>query len=246
MKSIGNLPDNQNVDKAFNNVAQQYDDWIQNALPGYDEIFSTAVELIPFDRQRKIEVLDLGAGTGLFSQHVLEAYPKANFVLIDLAEEMLGIARNRFANSSNSLEFIRGDLTQLDYSARFDLVISSLAIHHLSHEGKQKVFKRIFDALRSGGAFINVDQIRGEGRFEEIYWNTWLDKVRATDAAENMILKSIERRRKFDQDATLSDQIAWLRAAGFQADCVYKNYFVGVFLALKPKKSANTSTEHQS
>ena len=36
-----------------------------------------------------------------------------------------------------------------------------------------------------------------------------------------------------DRDAGLFEQLSWLEQAGFDADCIYKHYFVAVFLALK-------------
>jgi len=39
-----------------------------------------------------------------------------------------------------------------------------------------------------------------------------------------------------DRDSALLDQLDWMKMAGFFADCVYKNYFGGIFLALKPAR----------
>ena len=78
------------IDEAFDASVAYYDDWMMKALPNYADIFSTALALLPFDPQATLEVLDLGAGTGLFSSHVLGKYPHANFVLVDLAEKNAG------------------------------------------------------------------------------------------------------------------------------------------------------------
>tara|TARA_B100002003_G_scaffold205279_1_gene198621 strand:- start:1305 stop:2021 length:717 start_codon:yes stop_codon:yes gene_type:complete len=236
MTARTNIPKGETVDEAFSDVAHDYDQWVQKALPGYNEIFDTAIELIPYRPEKAIEVLDLGAGTGLFCKHVLEAFLNASFVLYDLSDEMLEVARKRLAASANRFEYIQGDLVQVRYRLKFDLVISSMSIHHIGDQEKQVLCRRIYQALRPGGAFINVDQIKGVGRFGELYWTTWLRKVREAGAEEKHIQKSIDRRRKFDQEASLLDQLDWMKMAGFQADCVYKNYFVGVFLALKPAR----------
>jgi hypothetical protein len=66
-----------------------------------------------------------------------------------------------------------------------------------------------------------------------LYWKTWLAKVQAAGASETKIQTSVKRRKEFDRDAGLSDQLTWLTEAGFMADCIYKHYFVAVFLALK-------------
>jgi tRNA (cmo5U34)-methyltransferase len=224
---------NRSVEEAFSEAAPEYDTCVKQALPSYDELFSVAVEIIPFERDQRIAVADLGAGSGLFSLHVLEAYPKAVFTLVDASREMLDMARKRFKKQIESFTFIAQRLENFSESERFDAVISSLAIHHLEDADKQSWFKRIFAALRPGGAVINVDQIKGEPPFDQLYWNTWLSEIRKAGASEPRIQTSVKRRREFDRDACLYDQLRWLAEAGFVADCIYKHYFVAVFLALK-------------
>jgi tRNA (cmo5U34)-methyltransferase len=223
------------IDQAFNATTATYDDWMQRALLGYADLFETAVNIIPFPTDRPIRVLDLGAGTGLFSQNVLAAYPKAEFVLVDVADKMLDVARDRFSKYSGQFRFEISDYRALNAQLEYDLVISSLSIHHLTDPEKRSLFQTVFKSLRDPGVFINVDQIRGETEaVRRLYWNRWMKHVRQSGATEEQIQSSISRRTEFDKDALLSDQIAWLNEAGFSSvDCVYKNYFLGVFLAIK-------------
>jgi tRNA (cmo5U34)-methyltransferase len=220
--------------EAFDQAAPDYDAWVRQALPTYEELFSVAVEVIPHANETSIDVADLGAGSGLFSERVRATYPRARFSLFDASAKMLDRARERFASSGDVFSFHQQNLEQFQEPNGYDLVISSLAIHHLEHGEKQALFRRVFESLRTGGVFVNVDQVRGEAPFGDLYWSTWLSKVRASGAPAARIQASIERRKAFDRDASLSEQLVWLREAGFQADCIYKHYFVAVFLALKP------------
>ncbi|MBW2408524.1 MAG: class I SAM-dependent methyltransferase [Deltaproteobacteria bacterium] len=221
------------VEQAFSEAAPDYDTWVKQALPAYDELFSVAVECIPFAHDRPLDIVDLGAGSGLFSRRVHSAYPQAAFTLVDASRDMLDLARKRFEQRTASFTFVEQRLEDFAEPERFDVVISSLAIHHLEDADKRSLFKRIFTALRPGGAFINVDQIKGNPPFDRLYWETWLARVRAAGASEDQIQTSIRRRREFDRDASLSDQLKWLNEAGFAVDCIYKHYFVAVLLALK-------------
>lgn len=230
------MTDNQqSIEHAFNDTVAYYDDWMRKALPQYEYLFSTAVELIPFAPERPLRVLDLGAGTGLFSWHVYQKFTQAHFVLIDLAEKLLRLAQDRFQGTASQVEVVVQDYRNLAVSEPYDLVISSLSIHHLTDAEKQVLFGRIYHALKSGGVFINVDQIKGPTPlFQELYWRNWLQRVRQNGADEEHIQQSIQRRKTYDQDATLVDQLTWLAAAGFSdVDCIYKNYFIGIFLAEK-------------
>jgi tRNA (cmo5U34)-methyltransferase len=223
------------VGQAFNASVDYYDDWMKKALPNFDDLFGSAIALIPFASTQPIDVLDLGAGTGLFSYHVLEKYPQARFVLYDLADKMLEVARDRFRSCLPQAEFVTGDYRTLRVTHDFDLVISSLSIHHLTDDEKQSLFRSIHAVLRKPGLFINIDQIRGGTAYlRDVYWNHWLTQVRQREPDEKRIQESIHRRTTYDRDALLADQLRWLTEAGFtDVDCVYKNFFVGVFLAVK-------------
>ena len=223
------------IDQAFNASVEYYDDWIKKALPNYGDIFGTATDLIPFNTTAQIDVLDLGAGTGLFSKHVLDKYPKANFVLYDLADKMMEIARERFFKQHLQFKYIIGDYRALQVTQEFDLAISSLSIHHLKDNEKSLLFRSVYKVLRKGGVFINIDQVRGETAYlRDLYRDHWLAQVKRLGASDEHIRESIDRRKTYDQDALLADQIQWLKEAGFvNVDCVYKNYFMGVFFACK-------------
>jgi tRNA (cmo5U34)-methyltransferase len=223
------------IDQAFDRTVAYYDDWMKKALPGYDDLLAMATEVMPFAGDAPIRVLDLGAGTGLFSQHVLQKYPNATFTLTDVAAKMLEVAEQRFTDQAGRFEFVVEDYRNLQVVEDFDLVISSLSIHHLTDEEKKRLCQQIHAALRRDGVFVNVDQIKGETEYlQNLYWELWLRHVRASGASEEQIRESIERRTTYDQDAFLADQLQWLREAGFKnVDCVYRHTFVGVFLAMK-------------
>jgi tRNA (cmo5U34)-methyltransferase len=223
------------INQAFNDSIAYYDDWMRKALPNYTDLFRTAQELVPFPPDQAIDVLDLGAGTGLFSQHILEKYPNARFLLIDLADKMLDVAKQRFGGHPQQFVYRVGDYRSIEVPHEVDLVISSLSIHHLSDAEKRDLFRTIHGSLRIPGIFLNVDQIRGGTDYlRDLYWTHWLTQVRRNEPSQKRIQESIERRTAFDRDSLLADQLRWLSEAGFvNVDCVYKNFFVGVFLAMK-------------
>ena len=223
------------IEEFFNRSADYYDDWLRKAVPYYDQVFATAVELIPFDTKDEIRVLDLGAGTGLFAWHVIRRFPQARLVLYDISSQMLDVARERFAELEDRVSVVEADYLRLDALDTYDAVVSSFSIHHLAHVDKQRLFSLAYRALKSSGAFINIDQIQAPTPdLMDLYWYGWLEKVRSAGADEAQVQESIRRRRKLDNDATLSDQLRWLADAGFtDVDCIYKHYFIGVLYGRK-------------
>ena len=120
------------IDNAFNKSAEYYDDWIKKALPSCDELFAAAVDSIPFGATDPIKVLDLGAGTGLFSWYILQKFHQADFTLLDIADKLLEIAKERFASHPQQFQTIIQDYKNLELSTKFDLIISSLSMRRVS------------------------------------------------------------------------------------------------------------------
>ena len=75
---------------------------------------------------------------------------------------MMDVARERFCKQHLQFKYIIGDYRALQVTREFDLVISSLSIHHLTDNEKSLLFGSVYKVLRKGGAFINIDQVRGD------------------------------------------------------------------------------------
>ncbi|MEP0881772.1 GNAT family N-acetyltransferase [Trichocoleus sp. ST-U3] len=218
------------IQQAFNTAATEYDKLRRTLIPCFDDFYQTAIQVIPFDRTAALNVLDLGAGTGLYSGMVQAVFPNAEFTLLDLATEMLEQAKARFQQMGKSPKIWIGDYVKTDLSDSYDLIISGLSIHHLSDSEKQHLYQRIYDALKPGGMFVNADQVLGRTpQLEQFYQQQWLNTVRDRGISEEH-LRAAQHRMTYDRLAPLDAQIQWLEAAGFQnVDCWYKHYSFAVF-----------------
>lgn len=223
---------NSSVKQLFDAVAQDYDRQRRKLIPCFDDFYGVALSLIePTDNEP--EILDLGAGTGLFSGMVLQKFPNARMTLVDISEKMLEKARDRF-RESDRVHYVVGDYANMEFPQTFDVVISSLSIHHLTHEAKRQLFANVYRVLNDGGIFVNADQVKGESpETDQYFWQRWLEYIHGSGLTQAEIDASIER-RKLDINATLTDQIRWMAEAGFQeVDCMYKYMDFGVFFGRK-------------
>lgn len=141
----------------FNQKAKEYDSERRALIPCFDDFYGIAIDCIDFKGDNP-KVLDLGAGTGILSQFLLEKYPNAEIVLIDLAEEMLKEAEKRFEGNDN-ISFICDDYITHEFNTKFDIIISSLSIHHLTGTEKKVLIEKYYDLLNDGGNFVNADQV---------------------------------------------------------------------------------------
>lgn len=220
------------IKEQFNEAAQKYDKQRAKLIPCFDDFYKIASDLASLETDSP-KVLDLGAGTGLFSSYILNKYPKATLTLIDLSENMLDIAKTRFQNKPN-IQYIAGDYTQFEYLEQFDLVISSLSIHHLNDSEKKHLYQKVYSIMKSNSIFINADQILGNTEFlDSLYKSDWRNYIEHSGLDQVEISSAIER-TKLDRMTTLDQQLRWLNESGFtDVDCIYKYYNFVVMFARK-------------
>ena len=119
-----------NMETQFNLIAEQYDQNRRKFIPCFDDYYQSTTKLIAANLAKPTRILDLGAGTGLLSYFWYQQFPTSEYVLVDIAEEMLNIARKRFAGLDNvSCQIL--DYAQELPAAEFDAIISAHSIHHL-------------------------------------------------------------------------------------------------------------------
>jgi ubiquinone/menaquinone biosynthesis C-methylase UbiE len=103
-------------------------------------------------------VLDLGCGTGTLALMLKRAAPGAVVTGLDADEEILGIARAKADEAGLDVSWDRAFAHDLPYpGASFDVVISSLMIHHLDPAQKQRTFQEIHRVLRPSGELHILD-----------------------------------------------------------------------------------------
>lgn len=220
---------------AFSAHAPEYTALRRRLVPGYDRFYGTAVEALrPLAEGGSgvRRVLDLGAGTGLMTAHVAQAFPQARFELLDGSQAMLNEASLTLGELVSAVHLC--DMTSALPGGPFDAVVSALAIHHLEHPDKQDLYRRIFAVLRPGGIFVNAEQVAGPtAELSELYDERWAADCLALGASHAEVADATER-RKHDRCAPVEPQLTWLREAGFAwADCYYKDFGLAILCARK-------------
>ena len=107
-------------------------------------------------------ILDLGSGSGLVAQMVLDQKAKARVFGLDSSTAMLGIAKARLARYGERVRLAEGDLTVLDRvdaPAGCSAAIAVQSLHHLEEAAYRAAVRWTFDHLAPGGWFFIIDRL---------------------------------------------------------------------------------------
>jgi tRNA (cmo5U34)-methyltransferase len=187
-----------------------------DSIPHRTEGEATLLECLP---ERMNRVLDLGSGDGRLLGLVLLGRPNVSAIALDFSTAMLVRLRGRFSSMGN-VQVIDHDLqNRLPQFGKFDAVVSSFAIHHLTHERKRALYAEIFAALNPGGVFCNLEHVAS-----------------STDALHGKFLESIQWPNEDPSNKLLDlhQQLVWLREIGFQdVDCLWKWRELALMVGMK-------------
>lgn len=82
-------------------IAKEYDANRKKFIPCFDDFYENTTRLITSNIDVPKRVLDLGAGTGLLTYYWFKECKTTEYVLVDIAEEMLAVSQKRFAGLEN-------------------------------------------------------------------------------------------------------------------------------------------------
>ena len=221
------------IQKQFDFVAREYDAGRRMFIPCYDDYYRTMTDFLCLTVKNPKLILDLGAGTGLLTKLIYDNYPNSSYTLVDISNDMLEIARKRFAGCNN-VHFQILDYTKTLPAGSYDLITSALSIHHLTDEDKAKLYGNIYDVLSENGWFVNFDQFNATSEeMNTLYNSWWYDFIRESGLPRQEYDKW-QIRKKLDKENTIDDTKRMLHDAGFRlAECIYSFMKFGVVLAKK-------------
>jgi tRNA (cmo5U34)-methyltransferase len=179
-----------------------------DTIPHRSEGEAALLEWLPRPLER---VLDLGTGDGRLLSIVTASCAPREAVALDFSETMIERLRRRFVDVPG-IRIIAHDLDSplpADVGI-FDAIVSSFAIHHLSHRRKRVLYKEVYSCLRPGGVFCNLEHVAS-----------------ATPALHRKFLATLDVRPE-DEDPSnklldVQSQLDWMEDIGFvDVDCHWK------------------------
>jgi SAM-dependent methyltransferase len=194
-----------------------------DSIPHRVEGETTLLEFVPAGAKR---ILDLGTGGGRLLALVKAARPSAEFVGLDFSPTMLEVLRKTIAGESRVTIVSHDFASEMPVMEPFESVISSFAIHHVTHRRKRALYQEIFELLEPNGVFCNLEHVAS------VNPRLHAEFLRAISCAEE------------DPSNKLLDvetQLAWLREIGFEdVDCHWKWRELALLVGVKPASAIAT------
>jgi ubiquinone/menaquinone biosynthesis C-methylase UbiE len=104
------------------------------------------------------KVLDVGCGTGTLALELESRVGTGEVHGIDASPEMIEVAREKLAKTGSGADFQVALIEAIPFpDATFDLVTSSLMLHHLPDDLKATGLAEIRRVLKPGGRFMAMD-----------------------------------------------------------------------------------------
>lgn len=154
-------------------------------------------------RHRGLRILDIGAGSAVWSIALAEADASAHVTAQDypgVLKETAGFVTRH--GLGDRFDYLAGNLNAVDFGAdRFDLAVLGNIVHSEGEASSRRLFRRLHAALSSGGRLAILDFFPDEDRG---------GPVPAVLFALNMLVST-----ENGDTYTVSEYRAWLAEAGF-------------------------------
>ncbi|MFH1256704.1 MAG: class I SAM-dependent methyltransferase [Candidatus Diapherotrites archaeon] len=222
----------QSAGELFDKRVEDYDSFVHSTVIGYDDILESLKQIAKiFVKTDKPAILDLGVGSGNSALALLEDFPNASLTGYDVSQKMVEKTRERFKKFDYT--GVCDNAVNIGFENKFDLVISSIVLHHLSDEDKQRTYKKIFNALKVGGVFVLADvMVASSKKLNEHLHEKW-SKFIAFKRGEEYRDKILGLDQEHHQYAALNDNQKFLQQAGFKTEVFYRNLNSAIVIGFK-------------
>lgn len=151
------------------------------------------------------EILELGCGTGINIGRI-KGLKFKNYTGIDFTQEMLDIARKRYGKIKN-LYFKQGDITKKIDNKKYDVIISTWVISHLTEPSK--VINECYSKLNKGGILVFVFFTKPDWYFN--IWTYPFVRLFAAEYVTDKEIKKIKAKKKITRYAANSTTLLEIR-----------------------------------
>jgi tRNA (cmo5U34)-methyltransferase len=190
--NIGDNIEAFNANWKFNsNTALNFEQHAKKSIPFYDIGHELIIKFSDFFIKNGSTIYELGSACGKLSYSLAKNnnLKDAQFIAIDIEEDMINIAKDRY--NLNSLEYLCEDINLVDFKPS-DLIVAYYTVQFIHPKSRQTLIDKIYKSLEWGGAFIMFEKVRAnDARFQDIITTLYTDfKLENGYTPEEIIYKT--------------------------------------------------------
>ncbi len=219
-------------------VANCFDDMVSRSVPFYDEIHNIILDLANRYCSSNDLIYDLGCSTGTTIQ-ILNSFFKEReispkFVGIDNSPHMIKKAHEKLAKSEASVKLLCGDIDNFEFEPA-KIIIMNYTLQFIPVPKRERLLKKIYNALTSGGIFILSEKIKPEcGEFDQLITDLYYDFKRRNGYSELEIARKREALDNVLIPITPPEQMQLLNRGGFsKVETIFRWYNFACFVGQK-------------
>jgi 2-polyprenyl-3-methyl-5-hydroxy-6-metoxy-1,4-benzoquinol methylase len=110
---------------------------------------------------KEMSIMDFGSGTGLLLSEI--APYVGEITAVDISPSMIAVLKSKKEEIKCPIQIVQMDLTKETLDRKFDLIISSMTIHHI--EDTLALFKKFHSLLKENGTIAIADLDSEDGSF---------------------------------------------------------------------------------
>jgi SAM-dependent methyltransferase len=231
-------------------LANSYLSGVRGAIPLAEQQIDVILRLIRNSQHQVENVLDLGCGDGILGRVILNEYPEAKGKFLDISSIMIAAAKEGIGDNLARAELIIQDygfpnwVDVFPQDLRFDVIVSGFSIHHQPDVRKKEIYQEIYNLLKPGGLFLNLEHVAsqskwGESLFDELFVDALYSFHHSQGSTKSKEELAQQYYNRSDKNANIlaptEMQCDWLREIGFiNVDCFLKIFEIALFGGIRP------------
>jgi len=192
------------------------------------------LDLVPPSRA----ILDLACGTGIVTFALLDRFPSARVVGVDVTEDYLAVARVKHTARGGEVVWLLGNAIETPVADRgpFDAIVSSYLPKYVDPE---RLLDNVLPPLRPGGVVVLHDFTRPSAPIPLLVWRAWyaiLERVAPRRHPEWRNVFDGSLRRLVSESKWVANFLLALRRRGYEEVRVRRLTFgsAAIVVARKP------------
>ncbi len=167
-------------------------------------------------QNKKIKILEIGCGTGVFSRILAEAFPQSQIMAIDLSPHYIKYAKAKSLDFKN-IDYMVADAEHIPFrDATFDAVVSVYLHHELPFKNRKSIIAESLRVVTQDGFWGLIDSIQLKDdldldwalqqfpiNFHEPYYTNYVKKPLLN------ILSEVSPKEEFTQEVNLLSKVVY-------------------------------------